>query len=88
VSIPKRNKGPARWLLIGLSGLATAGFLGTIVSQANQAQTAPPTDTVAAASAPAGVTISAPQQSVAVTEQLATSVQPTIRTARLRTRGS
>jgi hypothetical protein len=28
----KRRKGPARWLLVGLSGLATAGFLGAILS--------------------------------------------------------
>jgi hypothetical protein len=30
----RRNKAPARWLLLGISGLAGAGFLGAVLSAA------------------------------------------------------
>jgi hypothetical protein len=38
----QRRRGLARWLVIGISGLATAGFLGAIVNQAAVQETAAP----------------------------------------------
>jgi hypothetical protein len=50
VAATTRNKAPARWAVLLVSGLASAGFLWGIVNAPGSASTA---DTAAAASAPA-----------------------------------
>jgi hypothetical protein len=88
----KRRKGPARWLVAGLSGLAAAGFLGAIISRPGIAQQTPDvsTDTMVNVSTAPALTNQPPMNSsIAQSPSPSqTSSQTVVRTPRLRTRGS
>jgi hypothetical protein len=88
----QRKKGLARWLVIGLSGIATAGFLGAIVNQAAvQQPTAVPATVqdlnVIATPQPVSAQPSN-SASASMNQQSQTNAQPVVRTPRLRSRGS
>jgi hypothetical protein len=93
-----RRRGPARWILIGLSGLASAGFLGAILNNAPPADTSPqapaaetqaPIEHTQAIVPAQSVSSSAPQtiSSSLPQQSFQTSSVPVSR-PRLRTRGS
>ncbi len=89
----KRTRAPARWLLVALSGLATAGFLGAIVSRPEQTPAALGSDTPAESIGWASVPVAATPVARAPTipqvgSQTLVAPQVTTRAPRLRTRGS
>jgi len=100
VAATTRNKAPARWTALLLSGLASAGFLWGIVNAPGSDQAASsPTPAVVQAAAPTATPVvgrddRATPTSVRVpsrqtpSTQLPTTVQPSTRQPRLRTRGS
>jgi len=86
----KRSKGPARWLVVALSGLAASGFLGGVLAAASPGPAALPATTSAAAG---------PVSGPAADAQISTPLQPGLQSSstsapqvatvpRLRTRGS
>lgn len=89
----KRNRAPARWLVVALSGLASAGFLGAIISRPGVADQPSPAAAQADVGAPVEQTRTMPAQSVdtgmsgtqAVSQA---NAQPVVSTPRFRTRGS
>jgi hypothetical protein len=88
----QRRRGFTRWLVIGLSGLATAGFLGAIVNQAEvQQQPAVPVTVQDLSAVTTQQSVAAQQDStvsVPANQQSQSNAQPTVRTPRFRTRGS
>jgi len=86
----KRSKGPARWLIVALSGLAASGFLGGVLAAATPGPAALPT-TASAAAGPVPGTTGDAQISTAQQPGLSSSLTSAPQIAsvpRLRTRGS
>jgi hypothetical protein len=89
--VSQRKRGLARWLVVGLSGLATAGFLGAIINQAGAGQPISPPQiqdlsVVATPKSPASQSINS--SSTPTNTQPQVDAQSVARAPRFRTRGS
>lgn len=82
--VPRRSKAPWRWAIVAVSGLATAGFLGAVVSGPRPVHAGPPPTPVVVQQAPTlDQLLGQDQEGSGVA-----SASPSLSQPRFRTRGS